>query len=159
MTFRDSRAKCMISITAIYLFAGAVGILLIRSLPYEYWLNLLIADITGTILIFVFSTILKNASVYDPYWSVFPVAAITFFASGRDLTQLNLLHLAAIWFWGIRLTWNWAYTFQGLNSQDWRYTLLFIFVSIPIAEKRQSVKDGYAEYRKETRMLLPIRPR
>lgn len=38
-------------------------------------------------------------------------------------------------------------------------TLLFLFVSIPMADRRQSAKPGYEEYRKQTRMLLPIRPR
>ena len=38
-------------------------------------------------------------------------------------------------------------------------TLLFIFVSIPMADERQSRKAGFEEYKKETRMLLPIRPR
>lgn len=35
-------------------------------------------------------------------------------------------------------------------------TLLFLFVSIPMADKRQSRKEGFAEYKKSTRMLLPI---
>ena len=36
-------------------------------------------------------------------------------------------------------------------------TVLFLAVSIPMADKRQSRKDGFAEYKKQTRMLLPIR--
>ena len=35
-------------------------------------------------------------------------------------------------------------------------TLLFTFVSIPMAEKRQSRKDGFALYKSETRVLLPL---
>ena len=35
-------------------------------------------------------------------------------------------------------------------------TLLFFFVSIPMADKRQSRKAGFAEYKKQTRMLLPF---
>lgn len=35
-------------------------------------------------------------------------------------------------------------------------TLLFITVSIPMQEKRQSKKDGYAEYKKNTNFLLPV---
>lgn len=104
MTYRDSKTKSALAITLIYLFAGAAGILLNQTLPFDYWLNLLIADVAGTVLVFLFSVLLGNASVYDPYWSVFPVAAITVFALGRDLTRLNLLHLAVIWLWGVRLT-------------------------------------------------------
>ena len=36
-------------------------------------------------------------------------------------------------------------------------TVLFFAVSIPMADKRQSRKDGFAEYKKQTRMLLPIK--
>ena len=36
-------------------------------------------------------------------------------------------------------------------------TVLFLAVSIPMADKRQSKKDGFSAYKKETRMLLPIR--
>ena len=35
-------------------------------------------------------------------------------------------------------------------------TLMFFFVSIPMADKRQSAKPGYAEYKAATRSLLPI---
>lgn len=36
-------------------------------------------------------------------------------------------------------------------------TLLFLCVSIPLADGRQSRKQGFEEYRRSTRMLLPIR--
>ena len=36
-------------------------------------------------------------------------------------------------------------------------TILFFSVSIPMADGRQSRKDGFAEYKAATRMLLPIR--
>ena len=35
-------------------------------------------------------------------------------------------------------------------------TLLFLFISIPLADERQSKKPNYLEYKKQTRMLLPI---
>ena len=34
-------------------------------------------------------------------------------------------------------------------------TLLFAFVSIPLADGKQSKKDGFAEYKRETHVLLP----
>ena len=36
-------------------------------------------------------------------------------------------------------------------------TILFLAVSIPMADGRQSRKAGFAEYKAETRMLLPIK--
>ncbi len=35
-------------------------------------------------------------------------------------------------------------------------TLMFLFISIPMADKRQSRKPGYERYKAETRMLLPV---
>jgi steroid 5-alpha reductase family enzyme len=36
-------------------------------------------------------------------------------------------------------------------------TLMFLFISIPMADKRQSKKDGFNEYKSQTRALLPIK--
>jgi steroid 5-alpha reductase family enzyme len=36
-------------------------------------------------------------------------------------------------------------------------TVLFLSVSIPMADRRQSRKDGFNEYKMATRMLLPIK--
>ena len=36
-------------------------------------------------------------------------------------------------------------------------TVLFFAVSIPMADKRQSRKEGFEDYKKQTRMLLPIK--
>lgn len=35
-------------------------------------------------------------------------------------------------------------------------TLLFLFISIPLADNHQARKDGFEDYRAKTRMLLPI---
>jgi hypothetical protein len=36
-------------------------------------------------------------------------------------------------------------------------TLMFLFVSIPMADKRQAKKEGFSQYKSSTRMLLPIK--
>ncbi|MBQ9409259.1 MAG: DUF1295 domain-containing protein [Clostridia bacterium] len=124
MTANTKRIGSFAILAAIYLFAGIAGVLLYRYLPFSYWLRLLCADVAATAVLFAFSCLLGNASVYDPYWSVFPPVALTLLAFGRPLTALTQLHLIAVWVWGLRLTANWAYTFQGLDHQDWRYTML-----------------------------------
>ena len=35
-------------------------------------------------------------------------------------------------------------------------TIMFLVVSIPMQDRRQSRKDGYGDYKASTRMLLPI---
>ena len=60
--------------------------------------------------------------------------------------------------WGIgvsavsALGMNYWYLLAGALAN----TLLFLFVSIPMADKRQSRKAGFPDYKNETNMLLPI---
>ncbi len=119
-----SRSLSFVIITIIYVLATIAGIITYMALPFPFWLNLLISDIVATIITFIFSLIFKNASVYDPYWSVQPPVILTAFAISEGLNFPRFLLLTVVWFWGIRLTSNWAYTFHGLLHQDWRYTML-----------------------------------
>ena len=121
---KESRAYSFIAVTLVYILAGVVGVLVYRACSFEWWLSLLVADVVATIFTFIFSLIFKNASVYDPYWSVQPPVIVVAFALGRDVTALGVLLIIAISIWAIRLTANWAYTFYGLTHQDWRYTML-----------------------------------
>ena len=124
MKFKESRACSFVIVTLVYILATVVGIVTYLLLPFDFWLNLLIADVVATIVTFLFSVIFNNASVYDPYWSVQPIVIIFAFAIGKGLTAAGILLMITITLWGIRLTANWAYTFHGLNHQDWRYTML-----------------------------------
>ena len=122
MRFKDNRAASFAVIAGVYAMAAAVGVLCYRAFPFEPWLKLLLADVVATAVTYIFSVIFKNASVYDPYWSVQPIVITVAFAIDRQLNAVHILLLVAVCFWGVRLTANWAYTFKGLNHQDWRYT-------------------------------------
>ena len=121
---KQNRAASFIVVAVVYIIATAVGVLVYRALDLDWWLSLLISDLLATVATFIFSLIFKNASVYDPYWSVQPPVILVAFAIGRELTLLGILLLLVVSFWAIRLTANWAYTFANLNHQDWRYTML-----------------------------------
>ena len=121
---KQNRAASFIVVAVVYIIAIAVGVLVYRALDLDWWLSLLIADLLATVATFIFSLIFKNASVYDPYWSVQPPVILVAFAIGKELTLLGILLLLVVSFWAIRLTANWAYTFANLNHQDWRYTML-----------------------------------
>lgn len=119
-----SRINSFLIIAVVYLLATVVGILLYKVTNFHFAISLLLADVAATIFVFIFSLIFKNASVYDPYWSVQPAVIITAFAIKHGVNLLGIMLLIAVWFWAVRLTANWAYTFKGLDSQDWRYTML-----------------------------------
>lgn len=121
---KENRLISFITILIIYIIAGVIGVITYNQLKYDWWINLLIADVISTIVTFIFSLIFKNASIYDPYWSVQPIVIIYLIALGKQMTIGKILVLLAVSYWGIRLTLNWGYTFKGLNHQDWRYTML-----------------------------------
>lgn len=124
MKLKQNRTLSFIIIFLIYCLATAVGYFSFKLLTFSWWLNLLLADIFATVIVFIFSVIFKNASVYDPYWSVQPIVIMIFFAIGKPLNALRILLLISVCLWGLRLTANWAYTFKNLTHQDWRYTML-----------------------------------
>ena len=121
---KQNRAVSFLVVFLVYAAAAAAGILVYNALDDSWWISLLIADVAATALIFVFSVIFGNASVYDPYWSVQPPVILIAFSLGSELTVYGILLIAVISFWAIRLTANWAYTFRNLEHQDWRYTML-----------------------------------
>ena len=121
-SIKDSKPFSILIISCIYLIAAVIALCTYLILPFSFWLNLLIADIAATVFVFIFSVSFRNASVYDPYWSVQPIVIVLCYALGSKLTFATFLILISVFYWGIRLTGNWAYTFGGLNCQDWRYT-------------------------------------
>lgn len=122
-----NRKLSFLLVFAVYAIALAVGVVTYRALgSLPLFAALLIADVLATVAVFLFSLLFGNASVYDPYWSVQPpIILLLLAASFREpLGWVDVLLLAVIFLWGIRLTANWAYTFGGLTHQDWRYTML-----------------------------------
>ena len=115
-------------IAAIYALAGVAGWLLFEwlvanSLIPNSLIALFCADVLATIVVWVFGLLYENVSVYDPYWSVFPPVAFLLWAFYTGVWSLPvILLLVASWYWGWRLTRNWAITFQGIAHEDWRYT-------------------------------------
>lgn len=113
-------------IAAIYALAGVAGWLLFDWLTMQAMqpiVALLLADVLATIVVWAFGLLYKNVSVYDPYWSVFPPVAFLLWAFYTGVWSIPvILLLVASWYWGWRLTRNWAITFKGIGHEDWRYT-------------------------------------
>ena len=91
MNLRKNRAFAFVMVSIAYLLAIFAGVVCYHYLPFAFWLNLLIADILATVVVFIFSVAFKNASFYDPYWSVQPPVIIIAFSIGNEfrLSQLK----------------------------------------------------------------------
>jgi steroid 5-alpha reductase family enzyme len=121
------KAIDLLRIILVYMAAGAAAWLLVRRYSYLHpYIIVGIADIAATILVFVFSMVFNNSSVYDPYWSAAPVPIALFYIiavrppdAGVGLRHLVILFL--IFAWGARLTWNWIRRWDGMRDEDWRY--------------------------------------
>jgi steroid 5-alpha reductase family enzyme len=128
-----SRPRSFLIILLTYVLAVIAGIF-VYNLTGSLWEikgiipKIFIADSVATIFVWLVGVYYKNSSVYDPYWSVAPPVIMILLAFHLNLLDPGtipaslVLLLAAVWFWGIRLTANWAYTFRNLGIQDWRYT-------------------------------------
>ena len=107
----------------IYLFALAVVIYSWPLLPdYHLLWKILIADVIGTVIVFAFSIIFNNSSMYDPYWSVQPFVIAVFLA--WPLNQLGILEMIVlfmVFLYGLRLTLNFYRGWSGMKHEDWRY--------------------------------------
>lgn len=111
-------------VVGIYVFSQVVDHFFMQGKDSMY--SIFWADIACTIVVFGFSYLFKNTSFYDPYWSVIPIVvvlllAVRGFTEGLYDQTRNLTIVILVSLWGIRLTWNWARGWKGLNDIDWRY--------------------------------------
>ncbi len=123
--------KALLIVTIIYGFTFCGCALLYPVLPIEgnsaedILIRLVILDLIATVFIFLVSTIFKNSSIYDPYWSVAPmVMSISFMILVKNINVFSVILVVLICLWGIRLTLNWAVGFKNINHQDWRYVMI-----------------------------------
>ncbi len=122
-----TKKASLLIILFIYLIAITASIYLVRVFsPKTIVFQVLLVDIIATVIVFIFSTILKNASVYDPYWSVIPplIAAFLIWQNPEGNLTRQIIVFLLILFWSVRLTLNWIRGWKGLKDQDWRYTKL-----------------------------------
>jgi steroid 5-alpha reductase family enzyme len=120
-TLRKAFALIAFAYLLALLIAFGIGYLL-RGLPLLWMLFL--ADIAGTLVIYLFGRVFRNASFYDPYWSLAPLGIAVFWflrgsSGGAAIRQIIVVLL--VFAWGLRLTWHWARQWQGLQHEDWRY--------------------------------------
>jgi steroid 5-alpha reductase family enzyme len=77
-----------------------------------------------TLVVYLASVFTRNASMYDPYWSVIPILFLVYWYFLGEAGPGFLVSGILVVLWGIRLTWNWSRSWEGLDHQDWRYTML-----------------------------------
>ena len=109
-----------------YILALCVAVLVAYALGERHLVLIaFIADIAATLVIYTFSRIFRNASFYDAYWSVAPLAIALYWTlaavSENVVLARQMVVVTLVFLWGLRLTYNWARQWQGLGHEDWRY--------------------------------------
>lgn len=122
---KQSRRRSFVFTIIVYALALAVGLFVYGRMRGGVLFRVFAADIAATVFLFLVSLPLENASVYDPYWSVAPIVILPLAMRAFGVWNAGTIALlCCVTYWGVRLTANWAYTFQGYDHQDWRYTML-----------------------------------
>ena len=120
------KLKALLICLLVYLLAFGCSVLVcINILQLNQWFMILLGHLTATLVVFVASSIYKNSSFYDPFWSVAPIPIALYISiypeSGIINTEKIYLFLIPILFWALRLTFNWIRRWEGLLDEDFRY--------------------------------------
>ncbi len=126
MKLRDSKTAGIAVILAGTAAAGALAAwVFVLTGGMHLYLRLFMADAAATLFVYLTGLALRNASAYDPYWSVAPpVILLGMMFYLNCFTPAAFITLGVIGFWAVRLTVNWGQCFSCLAKQDWRYTML-----------------------------------
>ena len=93
------------------------------------WLDVVVAHLIATLVIFFFSLVFKNSSLYDPFWSVMPFFIYLYLVFNVEVEDSSISRFILIGipitYYATRLTWNWAKGWEGLNDEDFRYLNLY----------------------------------
>lgn len=115
------KAKDLGIIALIYILAYVIGILSCRAVE-SLILKCFIFDTVATVVVFLFSVILVNSSVYDAYWSLTPMMmSLCLFIGSKAFSLWQILFLIVFNIWSLRLTANWTIVFTDFSYEDWRY--------------------------------------
>jgi steroid 5-alpha reductase family enzyme len=124
---RLSRPAALAVVAGCYVLAGIGAAVAAYPLRHLHPITVtLVADLVATAVVFALSMVLANSSLYDPYWSVAPpVVAIAWVAPASDAVRVRqVIVVALVVLWAVRLTANWAVGWHGFRQEDWRYVEL-----------------------------------
>ena len=117
-----SKNKSLSIVLFAYSLCFITFVFVLKKINYGIFYDILIVDVIATVIIYFFSFYFKNSSIYDPYWSVIPPIILFYFI--YIVNEINFqayLLLFSVFFWGLRLTFNWMRSWPGMHHEDWRY--------------------------------------
>ena len=106
----------------------------------------LIFDVAATAIIYAFSLVADNSSVYDPFWCVLPLWLLAYWRHEATDSARALIVMNLVWAWAIRffVGYPWEGWTRGLDHEDWRY-----------ADLRKKLGKGYWPFSLSSLHLTP----
>jgi steroid 5-alpha reductase family enzyme len=129
----EQKTKDKLILLFIYIVSFSVGTFIGNSyIEFGLLAKSAMIVFATVLVIWLFSFVSNNSSVFDPYWSVAPPFFTLYFwisAHGFQLTDSSawfsntrfILVLVLVSWWGARLTYNFLRQWKGLKHEDWRY--------------------------------------
>jgi len=122
LSLTKTKKGSLLLVFVYYLLSFFVAYIFTTNFDLEGWFLILTWHISATLIIFIFSRIHKNSSIYDPFWHLAPIPIVFYSANQSSLPTLEVnLVLAAFLFWALRLTYNWYLNWNNLDHEDFRY--------------------------------------
>jgi steroid 5-alpha reductase family enzyme len=121
---RDSRAVGFTVSGLAYVAALLAAFFVVRALPWEHPLvQLGIGTVVATVVVFAISVMANNSSIYDPYWSLQPLAIAGYYLwhLGSEVSARDVLVTILVFLYAVRLTGNFSRGWSGLSQEDFRY--------------------------------------
>jgi steroid 5-alpha reductase family enzyme len=122
---KDAARGLSVFISSVtYAVALAVAVLVVRAACFGHPLAALgLGTLVGTIVVFIVSALTDNSSIYDPYWSLQPLALVSYYAwTGWDSIDARQIVVSAlVLLYSVRLTSNFYRDWRGLGQEDFRY--------------------------------------
>lgn len=121
---RPARTGSLLFVAGAYALAVAAAWLVWQAAPLHPQVALFAGLFAASAVTHAAILYADNGSVFDPWWSVLPPFAalwLTGLPEADAPTPRQVAVHAVVWFWGVRLTANWARGWPGLHHEDWRY--------------------------------------
>jgi steroid 5-alpha reductase family enzyme len=121
---RASRSLGVLISAAAYVVALVAAVLVARAVDLGHPLaDLGLGTLIATVVVFAVSVAVNNSSIYDPYWSVQPLAIAGYYLwTGRGhIDSRQIIVTALVLVYAARLTSNFYRDWPGLQKEDFRY--------------------------------------
>jgi steroid 5-alpha reductase family enzyme len=124
LDIRAARAPGVAISAVTYAVALAVAAFVVWVAGLEHPLaDLALGTLVATVVVFAVSVAVDNSSIYDPYWSLQPLAIAGYYLWTRwgHLDARQVMATALLALYALRLTSNFYRDWPGLGKEDFRY--------------------------------------